>query len=67
MTNQGLVDLRPLLRSSSESPALVEAFTLAIERRRPYFVGPKTPTPVPLAEREGWGEERPLPMLPVRP
>ena len=59
MTNEGLVDLKPLLRGGSDAP-LVEAFRQAVARRRPYFVGPMTPTPAPLPESE---DETFLPMI----
>jgi cyclic pyranopterin phosphate synthase len=63
MTNEGLVDLGRMIRSGADETAMANAFRLAIERRRPFFVGPETPAPRPaipveLAEAE-------LPMLPV--
>jgi cyclic pyranopterin phosphate synthase len=62
MTNAGLVDLRPLLRLPKPDGPLAEAFALAVDRRRPYFVGPETPRPEPSSFAEG----TPLPMAPVR-
>jgi cyclic pyranopterin phosphate synthase len=67
MTNNGLVDLRPLLGPETPLGALVHAFEAAIDRRRPFFVGPQTPVPaapVPQVEAVGAVE---LPVLPVRP
>lgn len=62
MTNDGLVDLRALLRSGAGEEALVEAFARAIERRRPFFVGPETPAPQPLFDPERGAEGSQLPM-----
>ncbi len=47
MTNHGLVDLRPLFGTPEAAAGLRAAFELAIDRRRPFFVGPETPVPVP--------------------
>ncbi len=47
MTNEGLVDLRPLLRSGAPPESFVRAFELAVSRRRPFFTGPETPRPEP--------------------
>jgi GTP 3',8-cyclase len=63
MTNAGLVDLRPILNGPSPAEGLASAFALAVDRRRPYFVGPETPNPEPSA----FGEDSPLPMLTARP
>jgi cyclic pyranopterin phosphate synthase len=62
MTNAGLVDLRPILRGPSPAEGLASAFALAVDRRRPYYVGPETPTPEP----SSFGEDVPLPMVPAR-
>lgn len=51
MTNEGLVDLRPILRDGGSDAELDRAFALAVRRRRPFFVGPNTPAPV--AEESG--------------
>ncbi len=48
MTNAGLLDLRPHLAPDGDPAALVDAFRQAIERRRPFFVGPETPRPTEL-------------------
>lgn len=45
MTNKGLIDLRPILRSGADEAALVAAFERAVENRRPFFTGPTTPSP----------------------
>ena len=45
MTNRGLIDLRPLLRSADPDEGLRRAFESAIRRREPFFVGPETPLP----------------------
>lgn len=45
MTNDGLVDLAPILRSAGGEDELVAAFELAVGRRRPFFTGPETPRP----------------------
>ena len=63
MTNAGLVDLRPILQSAAPEEGLARAFALAVDRRRPFFVGPETPAPEP----SGFEGEIPLPMVPVRP
>lgn len=63
MTNAGLVDLRPILDGPSPAEGLASAFALAVDRRRPYFVGAETPTPQPSA----FGEDVPLPMVPAHP
>ncbi len=62
MTNAGLVDLRPMLQLPEPEAALAEAFALAVDRRRPYFVGPETPTP----ERTVVSDGGTLPMAPAR-
>ncbi|MCI4358552.1 MAG: GTP 3',8-cyclase MoaA [Thermoplasmata archaeon] len=67
MTNDGLLDLRSLLRSDAPEEALVAAFERAIARRRPFFVGPETPSPAPLGREEALAEGSPLPMVPARP
>ncbi len=53
MTNHGLVDLRPLLVLPGAEARLREAFEVAIDRRRPFFVGPETPMPVPAPSQAG--------------
>jgi cyclic pyranopterin phosphate synthase len=58
MTNAGLVDLRPILRGPAPQEGLAHAFALAVDRRRPFFVGPETPSPEPSA----FGEDVALPM-----
>ena len=63
MTNAGLVDLRPILRSGAAAEELDRAFALAVDRRRPFFVGPETPTPEPSVLET----EVPLPMVSARP
>lgn len=47
MTNAGLVDLKPWLDDGATPEMLVHAFETAIDRRRPFFVGPETPAPAP--------------------
>lgn len=63
MTNEGLVDVGRLVRAGADEATLVDAFRLAVERRRPFFTGPETSVPraaVPVAlPEEG------LPELPV--
>jgi cyclic pyranopterin phosphate synthase len=66
MTNEGLVDLRPHLQGPDGHRALVAAFELAIDRRRPFFVGPETPRPRASAAAPAWIEGASLPVL-VRP
>jgi cyclic pyranopterin phosphate synthase len=61
MTNAGLVDLRPILASDAPDAGLRTAFELAVQRRRPFFVGPETPAPIDLAGGLAAGTE--LPML----
>jgi cyclic pyranopterin phosphate synthase len=61
MTNDGLVDLRPILAGSDVDAGLDRAFALAVARRRPYFTGPETPSPV--AMPLDFADEVPLPML----
>ncbi|MCI4345355.1 MAG: GTP 3',8-cyclase MoaA [Thermoplasmata archaeon] len=67
MTNAGLVDLYPALRAHASPEELLPSFEEAIRRRRPFFVGPETPTP--LAEGALGaaalvpGEARNLPMV----
>jgi cyclic pyranopterin phosphate synthase len=63
MTNAGLVDLRPILQMPAPEAALAEAFALAVDRRRPFFVGPATPAPS--ASHVDSGAE--LPMVGARP
>ncbi|MCI4324810.1 MAG: GTP 3',8-cyclase MoaA [Thermoplasmata archaeon] len=63
MTNDGLVDLRPILSEPHPEKALDRAFALAVDRRRPFFVGPETPVP----ERSLFGEGDPLPMVGAHP
>ncbi len=48
MTNEGLIDIGRSLREGATDDEIVESFRLAIGRRRPYFVGPETPSPAPL-------------------
>ncbi|HEV2317221.1 MAG TPA: GTP 3',8-cyclase MoaA [Thermoplasmata archaeon] len=51
MTNEGLIDLRPALRAADGPAAqaeLVDAFERAVLRRRPFYVGPQTPSPAPV-------------------
>jgi cyclic pyranopterin phosphate synthase len=48
MTNEGLLDLRPALRAGSDLD-LQRLFAEAVERRRPFYVGPATPVPDPVA------------------
>jgi cyclic pyranopterin phosphate synthase len=55
MTNAGLVDLRPILRNAGPDSELDRAFALAVQRRKPFFVGPRTPTPEPLSS-DAYGE-----------
>ncbi|MCI4328710.1 MAG: GTP 3',8-cyclase MoaA [Thermoplasmata archaeon] len=59
MTNAGLVDLRPVLHAADAEDALDRAFALAVDRRRPFFVGAETPVPEPPRFDEG----DPLPMV----
>lgn len=61
MTNAGLVDLRPILRQPDPTEGLAEAFALAVDRRRPFFTGPMTPSPEPSV----FGGDVPLPMVPA--
>ena len=62
MTNEGLIDLRPLLLDTADEP-LREAFRSAVVRRRPFFKGPETPAPSP--ERHFDEPEIPIPVLPA--
>lgn len=66
MTNDGLVDLRTLLRSGAPEGAIVQAFETAIARRRPFFTGPQTPAPSPAIAPEVDGGSGLLPMVPER-
>ena len=61
MTNEGLVDLRPILSGEDVDAGLDHAFALAVARRRPFFTGPETPAPVTTSA--GFAEGAPLPML----
>ncbi|HEY6238898.1 MAG TPA: hypothetical protein VIZ68_06930, partial [Thermoplasmata archaeon] len=61
MTNDGLVDLRPILAGNDVDSGLDRAFALAVARRRPFFTGPETPSPVALPL--DFADEVPLPML----
>jgi len=63
MTNAGLVDLRAILRRPDPEEGLAEAFALAVDRRRPFFVGPETPSPEP----SPFGPGAELPMVSIRP
>jgi cyclic pyranopterin phosphate synthase len=63
MTNAGLVDLRPILRQPDPSAELERAFALAVDRRRPFFVGAETPTPEPPSFADGEA----LPMVGAHP
>jgi molybdenum cofactor biosynthesis enzyme MoaA len=63
MTNAGLVDLRPILHAPDADAALERAFALAVDRRRPFFVGPETPAPEPAT----FPGAEPLPMIGVHP
>ncbi|HEV2520198.1 MAG TPA: GTP 3',8-cyclase MoaA [Thermoplasmata archaeon] len=67
MTNDGLLDLRALLRTGAPEGALVEAFERAIDRRRPFFVGPETPSPQPPRGASDPLGMPTLPMVPARP
>ncbi|MHB8352525.1 MAG: radical SAM protein, partial [Thermoplasmata archaeon] len=62
MTNEGLLDLRPILAAGSDDAPLRAAFATAIGRRRPFYVGPQTPVPVPSTELPVLAGE-PLPVL----
>jgi cyclic pyranopterin phosphate synthase len=61
MTNEGLVDLRPILAGSDVEAGLDRAFALAVARRRPFFTGPETPAPT--SAPVDFAEGMPLPML----
>ena len=65
MTNDGLLDLRALLRSGAPETALVQAFEKAIARRRPFFVS-RDAISEPALGSESEGEEIPLPMASAR-
>ncbi|HXQ48604.1 MAG TPA: GTP 3',8-cyclase MoaA [Thermoplasmata archaeon] len=67
MTNSGLVDLRPLLGPDAPLSELVRAFEVAIDRRRPFFVGPQTPSPTPAFSSDSVVGAPELPVLSVRP
>jgi GTP 3',8-cyclase len=60
MTNEGLIDLRPIL-DRGDDEGLVRAFTQAIGQRRPFFVGPMTPAP--MVEGVQLEAAAPLPMV----
>lgn len=60
MTNQGLVDLRPMLALPDAHERLRAGFELAIDRRRPFFTGPETPAPIPASSSF---EGTPLPVV----
>jgi cyclic pyranopterin phosphate synthase len=45
MTNEGLVDLRPILREGADPDRLYAAFERAIGVRRPFFTDESTPAP----------------------
>lgn len=60
MTNFGLVDLRPALRSAAPDAELEAAFVRAVQVRRPFFTGPETPAPTPLSP-----ETAPSSLLPM--
>ena len=64
MTNRGLVDLRPALRSPDPAIALDRAFELAVDRRRPFFTGPETPEPEPSTPLPELGELLPMASAP---
>jgi cyclic pyranopterin phosphate synthase len=67
MTNEGLLDVGRLIREGAGDEALVQAFRLAVDRRRPFFTGPETPTPsASMMEEPSWIEGVPLPLV-VRP
>ncbi len=61
MTNDGLIDLKPLLAvAGDDGAALRRAFADAISRRRPFYVGPRTPAPA-AAGSDADGDADPLP------
>jgi len=59
MTNEGLVDLRPILREGAAPDRLVAAFEQAIGRRRPFFTDASTPVP----DARRWTGAVELPMV----
>ncbi|MCI4334263.1 MAG: GTP 3',8-cyclase MoaA [Thermoplasmata archaeon] len=65
MTNAGLVDLRPELERGATAEELLPAFATAVQRRRPYFVGPRTP--VPSSEPEESARAPPEPRTEMAP
>ena len=67
MTNEGLIDLRPALQGPAPLGALVRAFERAIDRRRPFFVGPETPSPTPAESPVEYGSMTPLPVVRAGP
>jgi cyclic pyranopterin phosphate synthase len=66
MTNEGLIDLKPLLRPGAPSAALLRAFEAAIQGRRPFYADRGTPAPVPLDAGEGIVAGEALPVLAAR-
>lgn len=61
MTNRGLVDLVPLFDRPDADVAIGAAFERAVALRRPFFVGPATPTPdAPLADEGEMGAVLPM-------
>ncbi|MCI4336045.1 MAG: GTP 3',8-cyclase MoaA [Thermoplasmata archaeon] len=61
MTNNGLVDLKPLFSAEDPDAAIGDAFERAVRYRRPFFVGPTTPAPdAPAPDEGGMGEPLPL-------
>jgi cyclic pyranopterin phosphate synthase len=62
MTNEGLLDVRDMLRTGEPFERLVEAFRVAVLRRRPFFTGPETPSPS-TPPNEAWLLGTELPVL----
>ncbi|MCI4368539.1 MAG: GTP 3',8-cyclase MoaA [Thermoplasmata archaeon] len=63
MTNAGLIDIAGMLRSGAPMPEIVAAFERAVDRRKPFFVGPETPRPIPSLESGAAFEGASLPVL----
>ncbi len=61
MTNEGLLDLRSILRDgrADADAELVRAFEAAIRRRRPFYTGASTPVPEPAPEADPFVPEGP--------
>lgn len=65
MSNEGLVDLRPALRSGGGEEELRRLFRRAVLVRRPFYTGPATPEPAPIGAAEAEALDLPI-ELPVR-